>query len=188
LEAEPLTDNLNDIGPLPDLPRKKGRKKRTMSAAEREQKTSPEWNEHLKQIGFQKGRAKTGGRVATPKETKEWIASKAQDVAELLYDMAFDEEIAPKERMKAAMWVAEMSMSKAPTETNVQVNHSVSIAEMLTQINQARVAASNSTTHELIDITPTPDIVEAVAEPIIVEAEPVNANPKLRIAPTSADE
>ena len=149
-----MATNDDDIGPLPKPPRKKGgTKKRAISDKERERWASPEWNEHLKKVGFQKGREKTGGAVATPKETKEWLAGRSQDVAELLYQMAFDEDLPAKERMKAAMWIAEMSISKAPVEQKVEVNHTHDIGSMLLE-------AQRMANKPLIDITPKPLAIE----------------------------
>ncbi|GCA50626.1 hypothetical protein CN157_09310 [Sinorhizobium meliloti] len=152
-EIDNETGNEIKLDVIPELPRKKGRRKRTVTDQERERKQSPEWQEHLKKIGFQKGREKTGGRVATPKETKEWLAGKSQDVAELLYNMAFDDTIPAKERMKAAMWVAEMTMAKAPTEQKVEVNHTHDIGAMLLE-------AQRMATSKLIDVTPKPKVIE----------------------------
>jgi hypothetical protein len=145
----------DNIGPLPE-PKKRGRRKRAVSEKERERWNSPEWKEHLKEIGIQKGTPKhpDSGRKATPKETKEWLAGKSQDVAELLYNMAFDDTIPAKERMKAAMWVAEMTMAKAPTEQKIEVNHTNDIGAML--LEAQRMMA----TSKLIDVTPKPKVIE----------------------------
>lgn len=154
-----------DIGPLPDLPRKKGRKRRTVSEKEMERLKSPEHLERLKQNGFQKGREKTGGRVATPKDTKEWIAGKSQDVAELLYNMAFDDTIPAKERMKAAMWVAEMSMSKAPVEQKVEVNHTHDIGAMLLEA-QRLASGTKALEKPMKDVTPAVPMIEGNFKPL----------------------
>ena len=149
-----MTDIENDIGPLPDTPRKKrGSRRRVVTAEEREKKQSPEWKEHLRTIGFQKGRSRTGGRVATPKETKEWLAGKSQDVAQLLYDMAFDEDLPARERIKAATWIAEMTMARAPTEQKVEVTHTHDIGAML--LEAQRLASS-----KLIDVSPKPIAID----------------------------
>lgn len=122
-----------DKSVLPDLPsrRKKSGRRRTVSDEERALKTSPEWKERLAKNGFQKGRAKTGGRKATPKETKEWIAGKSIDVAEFMYNAMNDDTQPLKERIKAAQWLGDMSMSKAPTESTVKVDHTYNLGNML---------------------------------------------------------
>ncbi|WP_037454246.1 hypothetical protein [Sinorhizobium fredii] len=162
----------SDIGPLPDLPRKKGRKKRTVSQEEMDRLKSPEHIDRLKRVGFQKGREKTGGRVPTPKETKEWLAGKTQDVAELLYDMAFDDTIPAKERMKAAMWIAEMNISKAPTEQTVNVNHNHQISDMMARINEDRQARQIEVgSKPMKDITPAAPVIDANFVPLEIEDE-----------------
>ena len=144
----------DNVGPLPELPRKKGRgRKRVVSAEERALKTSPEWQEHLRTIGFKKGREKTGGRVATPKETKDWIAGRSQDVAQFMYDIMNDEDQPVKERIRAAQWLGEMSMSKAPAEQKIEVNHNHDIGAML--LEAQRLASSR-----LIDVTPNHNAID----------------------------
>jgi len=126
-----------------------------MSAEELATKQSPEFLAHLKSIGRKKGDPKVpgSGSKATPKETKEWLAGRSQSVAELLYNMAFDENIPAKERMRAAMWIAEMSMSKAPVEQEIKVSHTHDIGALLQEAK--RLAAKN-----MIDVTPTPKLIE----------------------------
>ncbi|WP_050979904.1 hypothetical protein [Sinorhizobium sojae] len=143
-----------DIGPLPAPPKKKGgRRKRAVNPKEQERWQSDEWKEHLKKVGFQKGREKTGGRVATPKETKEWIAGKSQDVAQFMWDLMHDDTQPIKERRAAAVWLGEMSMAKAPTEQKVEVNHTHDIGAMLLE-------AQRMATTKLIDVTPKPKVIE----------------------------
>jgi hypothetical protein len=150
LEVESLSDLTKDnIGPLPE--RKKSRRKVVETPDKPNGRKSPENIERLKKIGFQKGQSgNPGGRKATPKETKEWLEGKGLDMAQLLYDMALDESIHPKERMKAAMWVAEISVAKSSSEQKITVNHNHDIADMLSRINQARLKDDGKT----IDITP----------------------------------
>ncbi|MGQ3209530.1 hypothetical protein [Shinella sp.] len=152
-----------DLGPLPDLPRKKGRRKRVVPEHERMKKGSPEWDEHMRRIGRKKGDPKVpgSGRKATPKETKEWLSGKSLDVAKLLYDIAFDDTVAAKDRIKAAMWVAEMSIAKAPTQSEVKVSHSHTIADMLAEINSMRLTDNSKT----IDLT-AKSVEDAVFVPV----------------------
>ncbi|WP_455918654.1 hypothetical protein [Ensifer canadensis] len=145
--------DLNNLGPLPEPPRKKGRRRRIVTEEERANKTSPENLERLRKIGFQKGREKTGGRVATPKETKEWVAGKSRDVAEFMYEVMNDDAQPIKERIRAAQWLGEMSMSKAPSEQKVEVNHVYDVNAML--LEAQRMASA-----KLIDITPKPLSIE----------------------------
>ena len=147
--------NLNDLGPLPEPPRKKGRRRRIVTEEERAKKTSPEWKEHLRKIGIQKGATKhpDSGRKATPKETKEWLAGKSRDVAEFMYEVMNDDAQPIKERIRAAQWLGEMSMSKAPSEQKVEVNHTYDVNAML--LEAQRMASA-----KLIDITPKPLSIE----------------------------
>jgi hypothetical protein len=148
-----------DTSVLPELPRKTGKRRgnRFVSAEERALKTSPEWKEQLAQHGFQKGRKKTGGRKATPKETKEWIAGKSIDVAEFMYNAMNDETQPLKERIKAAQWLGDMSMSRAPTESTVKVDHTYNIGNMLLEAQKLaslQPPMKDITPVEIIDATP----------------------------------
>lgn len=149
-------------GPIPETTRKKGgTRRRTMTAEEKAFRTSDEWKEHMRSIGFKKGdgrggRASGGGAIKTPKETKEWIASRSLDVAEFMYSMMTDENQPAKERIKAAAWLGEMSMSKAPVEQKMEVNHTHDIGAML--LEAQRLASK-----PLIDIKPT--VIDVTPEP-----------------------
>lgn len=124
-----------DTSVLPELPRKRSQagRRRTMSESERALKTSPEWKEKIAKHGFQKGMQKIpgSGKKSTPKETKEWIAERSIDVAEFMYNAMNDDTQPLKERIKAAQWLGDMSMSKAPTESTVKVDHTYDIGSML---------------------------------------------------------
>ncbi|WP_145643264.1 hypothetical protein [Neorhizobium alkalisoli] len=100
--------------------------------------------------GSRSGKEKTGGRIATPKETKEWISGKSLDVAEFMYGVMNDESQPVKERIKAAAWLGEMSMAKAPTQQEINVNHSHTIANMLASVNMDRL--ENSKTIDLVAV------------------------------------
>lgn len=146
--------DIEELGPLPDTPRKKrGSRRRAVSDKEREFKQSDEWKNHLRTIGFQKGRQKTGGRIATPKETKEWIAGKSKDVAEFMLNVMNDDTAPMRERLKAAQWLGEMSMAKAPTQQEIKVDHSYSISNLLLE-------AQRNAGKPIIDVTPTPPAIE----------------------------
>lgn len=74
-------------------------------------------------------------------------------MAQLLYDMAFDDTIPARERMKAAMWIAEMSISKAPVEQKVEINHTHDIGQMLLE-------AQRMASKPLIDVTPKLPVID----------------------------
>ncbi|MDW9768601.1 hypothetical protein [Sinorhizobium meliloti] len=153
-EIDNETGNEIKLDVIPSPPKKKGgRRKRAVSEKEQERWQTDEWKDHLKKIGFQKGREKTGGRVATPKETKEWIAGKSINVAEFMWDLMNDDTQPIKERRAAAVWLGEMSMAKAPTEQKVEVNHTHDIGAMLLE-------AQRMATSKLIDVTPKPKAIE----------------------------
>jgi len=152
-EIDNETGNEIKLDVIPELPRKKGRRKRTVTDQERERKQSPEWQEHLKKIGFQKGREKTGGRVATPKEAKELAKSASVEVVQFMRDVMNDDTAALRERIKAAQWLGEISLSKAPSEQKVEVNHTHDIGAMLLE-------AQRMATSKLIDVTPKPKVIE----------------------------
>lgn len=175
---EPTID-MNSIGPLPEVRRKRGRpKKVVVSEAEQARRTSPEHIEHLKKIGFQKGHAKVGGRQATPKETKDWIAGKSMDVGVFMLALMNDDTQPMKERYKAAAWLGEMSMSKAPTSQEIKVDHTYNLNNMLLD---AQKMAGNPppliAEHPIIDVTP---VIE-VGHEKDVEAK-ASTTPKLRIS------
>ncbi|ASP88176.1 hypothetical protein CDO26_27905 (plasmid) [Sinorhizobium meliloti] len=155
-EIDNETGNEIKLDVIPSPPKKKGgRRKRAVSEKEQERWNSPEWHEHLKKIGRQKGDPKVpgSGRRATPKETKEWIAGKSIDVAEFMWDLMNDDTQPIKERRAAAVWLGEMSMAKAPTESKVEVNHTHDIPAMLLE-------AQRMATSKLIDVTPKPKVIE----------------------------
>ncbi|MCZ4089083.1 hypothetical protein [Sinorhizobium psoraleae] len=131
-------------------------RRRAMSAKERAQKTSPEHIEHLKKVGFQKGREKTGGRVATPPEVKEFLGSRTMEAAEFFVNLMNDDTQPIKERRMAAQWILESHIAKAPTQQEIKVDHTYSIADMLVQTNQ--IAAEEK--RKMIDITPKPLAIE----------------------------
>lgn len=145
-----------NVGPIPAPKRKKGQtRKRVVTPEELEKRRSPEFLEHLKKIGRKKGDPKVpgSGSKATPKETKEWIAGKSINVAEFMFEIMNDDTQPTKERIRAAQWLGEMSMSKAPVEQKVEVNHNHDIGQML--LEAQRLASK-----PLIDITPLPKTIE----------------------------
>ncbi|MDX0947224.1 hypothetical protein GOD93_16355 [Sinorhizobium medicae] len=153
-EIDNETGNEIKLDVIPSPPKKKGgRRKRAVSEKEQERWQSPEWKDHLKKIGFQKGREKTGGRVATPKETKEWIAGKSINVAEFMWDLMNDDTQPIKERRAAAVWLGEMSMAKAPVQQEIKVDHNYNLNNML-------IEAQRNAGKPILDITPNPIAIE----------------------------
>ncbi|AEG09289.1 MULTISPECIES: hypothetical protein [Sinorhizobium] len=154
-----------DISEFPEIKRKKGRRKRTVTEKERERWQSPEWNDHLKKIGRQKGDPKVpgSGRRPTPKEAKELANSKSVEVVEFMLSVMRDEDASMKDRMKAAAYLGDMTLSKAPTESKVEVNHTHQIVDMMARINAQR--------HGIKDITPATPVIEANFVPLEIEDE-----------------
>ncbi|RVJ16634.1 hypothetical protein CN184_28235 [Sinorhizobium medicae] len=153
-EIDNETGNEIKLDVIPSPPKKKGgRRKRAVSEKEQERWQTDEWKDHLKKIGFQKGREKTGGRVATPKETKEWIAGKSINVAEFMWDLMNDDTQPIKERRAAAVWLGEMSMAKAPVQQEIKVDHNYNLNNML-------IEAQRNAGKPILDITPNPIAIE----------------------------
>ncbi|MGH0331034.1 hypothetical protein [Sinorhizobium meliloti] len=153
-EIDNETGNEIKLDVIPSPPKKKGgRRKRAVSEKEQKRWQTDEWKDHLKKIGFQKGREKTGGRVATPKETKEWIAGKSINVAEFMWDLMNDDTQPIKERRAAAVWLGEMSMAKAPVQQEIKVDHNYNLNNML-------IEAQRNAGKPILDITPNPIAIE----------------------------
>ncbi|AYD01730.1 hypothetical protein [Neorhizobium sp. NCHU2750] len=150
--------NIEDIlGPLPE-PNKRRKRTRTVPPEERAKKQSPEFQEHLRKIGFQKGRKKTGGTVPTPKETKEFLNGKGLEAAEMMWALANDPDVKDDTRRKALEYILSISVSRAATETKVEVNHTHDIGAMLLE-------AQRMASKPLIDVTPKlPKVIEGDSE------------------------
>lgn len=131
-----------------------------------DKRKSPEHREHLKKIGRKKGDPKVpgSGRKALPDEIKDALASRSMEAVETLYDVLMNSSN-DMARMKAASYFLDPFVSKAATK--VDVNHSVSIAEMLSEINQKRLSETHSKT---IDLTPVVDFT-TTAVPVPAEDE-----------------
>ena len=129
-----------------------------------DKRKSPEHREHLKKIGRKKGDPKVpgSGRVALPEDVKQAMAEKTMDAVKTVYDVMMNSSN-DMARIKAASYLLDPFVAKAATK--VDVNHSVSIAEMLTEINQRRLSETPSKT---IDLTPIVDFTPT-ASPISVE-------------------
>lgn len=121
---------------------------------------SPEFKEHLKKVGFQKGHEKKGGRKALPKELKEAMRERTFDALDTMIDL-MENSPNPVVKLKAAQYLLDPFISKAPVEKNVNVNHSVSIADMLAEINQQRQS-------KLIDVTPRSALPKVIEEEAVV--------------------
>ena len=126
-----------------------------------DKRKSEEHKEHLRKIGRKKGDPKVpgSGRVALPEDVKQAMASKTMQAVETVYDVMMNSSN-DMARIKAAAYLLDPFVAKAATK--VDVNHSVSIAEMLTEINQKRLSVDNAKTIDLtpvVDFTPTPSPV-----------------------------
>lgn len=67
-----------------------------------------------------------------------------------MYRVMNDETQPVKERIRAAQWMGEMSMAKAPTQQEINVNHSHTIANMLASVNMDRL--ENAKTIDLVAV------------------------------------
>lgn len=130
-----------------------------------DRRKTPEHAEHMRKIGFKKGdgrggRASGGGRVATPPEVKAAMAEKTHEAVEIMYDLMYNSSN-ESVRWKAAAYFLDAMVAKAPTQSEVKVNHTHSIADMLAEVNALRLSDNSKT----IDITPT-RIEDAVLVPL----------------------
>ncbi|MFD1326760.1 hypothetical protein [Mycoplana ramosa] len=146
---------------MTDAPKK--RPKRAVSQQERERLQSPEHREHLKTIGFQKGRKKTGGTVPIPQEVKEALAKRTMDAVETLADVMLNSSN-DNARVKAAAYFLDPFVAKAATQQEIKVDHRHHIAGLLAEINQARLKDDRKT----IDVTPVIDVTPII-EPVTVK-------------------
>ena len=152
-----MTDfDKDELGPLPEFNKRKKRT-RTVSPEERAKKQSPEFREHLKNIGFKKGQAKVGGRIATPRETKEFLSDKGVDAAKMMWQLATDPDVKDDTRRKALEYILSISVSRAPTQSEVKVDHNYNISNML--LEAQRMASG-----PIIDVTPVPKAIECDTE------------------------
>lgn len=147
-----MSDIEDALGPLPE-PNKRKKRTRRVSDEERAKKQSPEFQAHLRSIGFQKGRKKTGGTVPTPKETKDFLNGKGLEAAEMMWTLANDPEVKDDTRRKALEYILSISVSRAPTQSEVKVDHNYNISNMLLE---AQRMASNP----IIYVTPVPKAIE----------------------------
>jgi hypothetical protein len=94
-------------------------------------------------------------------EVKAALAERSMDAIAVLEDVMLNSSN-DNARVRAAAWFLEPFL---PKQTNVNVNHSVSIADMLAEINQIRLKDDRAS-RTVIDITPTEDSAESlVLEP-----------------------
>ncbi|MCM2433207.1 hypothetical protein [Agrobacterium rosae] len=132
-----------------------------------DKRKTPEHREHLKNIGRKKGQPKIEGSGVKkiPEEVKEAMAAKTMDAVAVMADVMMNSSN-DTARVKAAAYFLDPFVPKAAT--NVNVNHAVSIADMLSQINQSRLKDETKT----IDITPHEEpIVELLIEPVVIDRD-----------------
>lgn len=113
---------------------------------------SEEEKERLRKQGFQKGMQKVPGSgvKAIPQEVKAALAERTMDAVAVLMDV-MENSKNDNARVKAAAYFLDPFISKAPQEVTVQHNHS--IADLLAQVNQARLNDERDA-RKIIDITP----------------------------------
>ena len=112
---------------------------------------SPENIARLKSQGFQKGRKKTGGRVALSDDIKQAMGEKTLEAVATMYELMNDAPN-PMVRYKAAEYLLSAFVSKAATK--VDVAHTHDIGAMLAEINSTRLKDDREA-RKTIDITPT---------------------------------
>lgn len=121
---------------------------------------SEENKERLKKIGFQKGNPppKGSGRKKFPEELRNSIMDATPEALENMIALMNDKNASDGVRFKAAEWLLSAVIPKAKADTNVNVNHSHSIAGMLAQINSLKLpGAKDKEKEKMIDITPEED-------------------------------
>lgn len=117
---------------------------------------SEENKERLKKIGFQKGNPppKGSGRKKFPEELKNSIMDATPEALENMIALMNNPNTSDGVRFKCAEWLLGAIIPKAKADTNVNVNHSHSIAGMLAEINSLKLPGAKE---KIIDITPEED-------------------------------
>lgn len=120
-----------------------------------DKRMSEEHKERLRKHGFQKGMKKVpgSGLKAIPQEVKVALAERTFDAVATLVDV-MENSKNDNARVKAAAYFLDPFISKAPQEVTVQHTHS--IADLLAQVNQARLNDERNA-RKIIDIIPEPD-------------------------------
>ncbi|OCJ61207.1 hypothetical protein A6U96_14045 [Agrobacterium tumefaciens] len=113
-----------------------------------DRRKSPEHREHLRRVGFQKGREKTGGRTPVPDVIKEGLRSLTPDAIATLYECLYSEKDAV--RLAAAQTILSPFVAKAARKVEVEVNHDLS------ELHR-RVTSGETNT---IDIIPNNNLIE----------------------------
>lgn len=125
-----------------------------------DKRKSPEHLEHLRNIGFAKGRTKTGGAKALEPDVKAALKERTLDAIETLTDVMFNSSN-DNARVRAAAYFLDPFLPRAPKE--ITVTHSHSIADMLSEINQLRLKDERES-RKTIDITPNKEPDEQTIE------------------------
>lgn len=131
-----------------------------------DKRKTPEHREHLKAIGRKKGDPKTPGSGVKkiPEEVKEAMAARTLEAVDVLVNVMRN-GTKDADRVKAASIILNPFIERT---TNVNVNHAVSIADMLSEINQMRLSNDRKT----IDITPQEEpALDLLVEPVVIERD-----------------
>ncbi|MDV3166655.1 MAG: hypothetical protein Q8807_03285 ['Waltheria sp.' little leaf phytoplasma] len=118
-----------------------------------DKRLSPEHKEHMLKICRKKGDPKIpgSGKKALPPELKEAMREKTPEALATMLEL-MDSSPNPMVRLKAAEYILSPFVAKAAQQ--VDVNHKHSIADMLAEINQMRLAKPAAEQPVTIDITP----------------------------------
>lgn len=107
-----------------------------MSESKIDKRKSPEFAEHLKKVGFQKGHPKYGGRKKLDEDLRLAMAEKSFDAFETMVEL-METSTNPAVRFKAAEYVLSPFVQRAPIE--VKHEHKHEIADLLSRVNQKRL-------------------------------------------------
>ncbi|MBB2905820.1 hypothetical protein FHR76_002202 [Rhizobium sp. RAS22] len=121
-------------------------------------KVDAKTHEHLKTIGFQKGKSgNPDGRPKTPAELKEKAAYMSPEMLDNIYDLAMN---SPNEmvRLQASSRILSYNLSAAAQEQKINMNVNVGVGELF-----ARAASREKV------------INGTVEEPALIEAQSVNS-------------
>ncbi|QTG15727.1 hypothetical protein G6M86_21015 [Agrobacterium tumefaciens] len=130
----------------------------TEEAEQEDGRKSPEHLAHLNQIGFQKGRAKTGGRTKMPDVIKQRLMDMAPAALDELYDLMQNADKAAV-RLAAIQTILGPLVAKAARKVEVEVNHDLSELHRLVTKGETNI----------IDITPTEEYTDEETEGLTYE-------------------
>lgn len=126
--------------------------------SEKKIKVDAKTHEHLKTIGFQKGKSgNPDGRPKTPAELKEKAAYMSPEMLDNLYDLAMN-STNEMVRLQASSRILSYNVSAAAQEQKIDMNVNVGVGELF-----ARAASREKV------------INGTVEEPALIEAQSVNS-------------